>query len=123
MERTKKEKPVEAKKPIKKKTPEVVLEGKAIKKAIDNVDKQMDKMEEESSKAMEKVAEIMGMDIAAKPKWRGGQARFRGTFQMEVSISIKFWALIPSLNLNLSKGMSTVEIEFLCFGLYFDFVK
>ena len=122
MERTKKEKPVEAKKPRAKKAPEVVL-GKAIKKAIDNVDKQMDKMEEESSKAMEKVAEIMGMDIAAKPKWRGGQARFRGTFQMEVSISIKFWALIPSLNLNLSKGMSTVEIEFLCFGLYFDFVK
>lgn len=123
MERTKKEKPVEAKKPIKKKTPEVVLEGKAIKKAIDNVDKQMDKMEEESSKAMEKVVDNMKMDIAPKPKWRGGQARFRGTFQMEVSISIKFWALIPSLNLNLSKGMSTVEIEFLCFGLYFDFVK
>ena len=121
MERTKKEKPVVAKKPTKKKAPEVVLEGKAIKKAIDNIDKQMDKMEKESSKAMEKVAKIMGMP--AKPKWRGGRARFRGTFQMEVSISIKFWALIPSLNLNLSKGMSTVEIEFLCFGLYFDFVK
>lgn len=73
-------------------------------------------------KAANKAMEKMGEALVPKQKWDGvGIASMN--VKINVEIDIKFWNLIPSLNLNFHTGLATVEIEFLCFGLYFDFGK
>ena len=107
MERTKKESVVK-KETTKKKAPEAKLEGKDLAVAV---------------KVAAKAMGDLGIAMVPKRKWTGGIHCFRFTLQIVTSINLKFWSIIPALNLNLHSKMSTVEIEFLCFGLYFDFVR
>jgi hypothetical protein len=41
--------------------------------------------------------------------------------ETEVSIDFQFWAIIPALNINLHSN--TIEFEWLCVAIYWDFVN
>lgn len=42
---------------------------------------------------------------------------------VETGCNVRFWALIPNLNINISDGSKSLEIEILCFFIYFDLSK
>ncbi len=45
----------------------------------------------------------------------------RRTFKVDVDFDVRFWALLPAININLHSY--EFEIERLCFGLYFGIQK
>lgn len=40
---------------------------------------------------------------------------------VELFVDPKFWAIIPAININIHSG--SCELEWLCFGMYVDFVS
>lgn len=43
----------------------------------------------------------------------------RSTITIDLDLDIKFWALLPAVNINIHS--SGFEIEWLCFGIYVNF--
>lgn len=43
------------------------------------------------------------------------------TIKIDIDFDVKFWAIIPAINLNFHN--SSVEFEWLCLGIYFNHNK
>ena len=67
--------------------------------------------------AKKKVAKAKPVDTMQAPK----RPVFVGVLQIALEINVRFWALIPALNLNFSS--KELEIEILCFAFYIRFRK